>query len=100
MPKAAYRRENRFLRDTARLISDARDADVMLQTLDGLSERFVGRLPERSFRELRDRLAASVSVSTRRNPRPTAAAFGPTWRPLAVTSRSRGLRKQLQEDGG
>ncbi|MDP9347436.1 MAG: CHAD domain-containing protein, partial [Actinomycetota bacterium] len=63
MPKAAYRRENRFLRDTARLISDARDADVMLQTLDGLSERFVGRLPERSFRELRDRLAEEADRS-------------------------------------
>jgi CHAD domain-containing protein len=57
MPAKAYRRENDFLRDTARSIAAARDADVMVETVDELSERFAGQLPERPFSALRAQLA-------------------------------------------
>jgi CHAD domain-containing protein len=56
-----YRRENRLLRDTARSISAARDADVLAETVDKLSERFAGQLPKQAFTTLRRRLAAAAA---------------------------------------
>jgi CHAD domain-containing protein len=50
------RRENLVLRDAARELSAARDADAMIGTLDRLADRYVGRLPERAFREIREQL--------------------------------------------
>jgi CHAD domain-containing protein len=58
-----YRRENRYLRDTARGISGARDADVMVETVDKLAERYVGRLPKRAFTTLSRRLAKEASAA-------------------------------------
>ena len=49
MPADQRRRENRALRDASRELSGARDAEAMLDTLTGLSERYVGQLPERTF---------------------------------------------------
>jgi CHAD domain-containing protein len=46
--------ENAALRRTARGLSDARDAEVMVQTLDQLAERFTGQLPESSFAAVRE----------------------------------------------
>ncbi|WP_051222382.1 CHAD domain-containing protein [Conexibacter woesei] len=45
----AYRRENDALRDTGRSLSAARDAQVLLETLDGLRERAAGQVPEAAF---------------------------------------------------
>jgi CHAD domain-containing protein len=59
--RKAYRRENRQLRDTARAISAARDADVMVETVDALAERYAGRLPKRTFTTLRGRLAKDAA---------------------------------------
>src|SRR3954449_3365576 len=42
LKKAEYRRRNRALRDTGRGMSASRDADVLVQTVDLLAERFVG----------------------------------------------------------
>lgn len=50
------RRENRALREAARGLSGARDADVMVETIAQLSERFAGQLPERTFRKIADEL--------------------------------------------
>jgi CHAD domain-containing protein len=61
LPTEAYRRENRHLRDTARSISGARDADVLAETVDKLAGRYAGRLPKRAFAELRERLAEAAS---------------------------------------
>jgi CHAD domain-containing protein len=61
IPRSAYRRENRYLRDTARAISAARDADVMVETVDALAERYAGRLPKRTFTTLRGRLAKQAT---------------------------------------
>jgi CHAD domain-containing protein len=63
IPAKTYRQENRRLRDTARAISGARDADVMLETVDKLAERYAGRLPKRAFTTLRGRLAKQASGS-------------------------------------
>jgi CHAD domain-containing protein len=59
----AYRRENRHLRDTARGVSGVRDADVLVETVDKLAERYVGRLPKRAFATVRRRLAREAGGS-------------------------------------
>jgi CHAD domain-containing protein len=56
MPAGQRRRENAALRDAARGLSTARDAEVMLATLDDLSHRYVGQLPETTFDEVRAEL--------------------------------------------
>lgn len=48
--------ENGALRDAARSLSGVRDADVMIQTLDELSHRFSGQLPESAFAAVRKQL--------------------------------------------
>jgi CHAD domain-containing protein len=55
--KTEFRLQNRHLRDVARSISAARDADVLVETVDALSERYAGQLPKESFTALRERLA-------------------------------------------
>jgi len=55
------RRENAALRDAARRLSGARDADVMIETLDQLSQRYVGQLPHHEFAAIRERLQAGRS---------------------------------------
>ena len=56
--KDAYDRENGSFRDTARRLSAGRDAQVLLETLDALTERFSDELPKDAPARLRDRLAA------------------------------------------
>jgi CHAD domain-containing protein len=63
MKGKSYRRENDQLRDIARSLSAARDADVMIETVDKLRERFVGRLPARAFTTLRRRLQAEARAA-------------------------------------
>jgi CHAD domain-containing protein len=63
LDKSTYRRENRTLRDAARSVANVRDADVMVETVDALRERFAGRLPARAFQKLRARLAAEAESS-------------------------------------
>jgi CHAD domain-containing protein len=46
-------RENRALRHAARTLSAARDAEATLATLDDLSDRYAGQLPERTFEAVR-----------------------------------------------
>jgi CHAD domain-containing protein len=47
------RRENDALRQAARKLSAARDAEALLATLDDLSRRYVGQLPEQTFTAVR-----------------------------------------------
>jgi CHAD domain-containing protein len=56
LPAKQRRAENRALRRAARGLSDARDAEVMVQTLDQLSQRFAGQLPESTFAAVREPL--------------------------------------------
>ena len=58
LPKGTYRSENRALRDAGRSLSGTRDADVMLQTVDKLAERFSGQLPATAFQDVRDAISS------------------------------------------
>jgi CHAD domain-containing protein len=63
LKNSVYRRENETLRDAARTVANVRDADVMVETVDLLRERFAGRLPAQAFTGLRDRLAKDAESS-------------------------------------
>jgi CHAD domain-containing protein len=56
----AYRRENAMFRDAGRELSGARDAKVMLETLDGLTRGHREELGPGAFAGLRDALAAEA----------------------------------------
>lgn len=51
------RRQNAALRDCAKRLSGTRDADVMLETIDALCQRYAGQLLEPTFAALREQLA-------------------------------------------
>jgi CHAD domain-containing protein len=55
---ATYRNENRALRDAGRALSGMRDADVLLETIGGLAERYSGPVPAASFDAAREQLGA------------------------------------------
>jgi CHAD domain-containing protein len=56
-----YRRENRALRDRGRVLSGTRDADVMIETVDDLAERFAGHAPSTLFEPIRGQLSDRAS---------------------------------------
>ena len=60
----AYRRENRIFRDTGRRLSATRDAAVMVETLDDLTERYGDELPDDAFVGLRDALASEATAAS------------------------------------
>lgn len=60
---AKRRRENVALRDAGRALSATRDAEVLVQTLDELSERYAGQVPEAVFGAFRERLEAGRQVA-------------------------------------
>jgi CHAD domain-containing protein len=62
---AEYRRENEALRDAARPLSEIRDADVLIATLEGLMGRRTGS-QRRTFRKMRRRLIADRRAIRRR----------------------------------
>jgi CHAD domain-containing protein len=69
--KARYRAENGRYRDAARLLSGPRDAQVKLETLDGLRECYPDELPtverlRRSLEGERDRLAGGRAADLER----------------------------------
>jgi CHAD domain-containing protein len=61
LPPDVYRRENVELRDIGRVMSAGRDADVMVETGDGLAERFGEQHPRRQFAALHRRLATNAA---------------------------------------
>jgi CHAD domain-containing protein len=62
MPSQAYGRTMRSLRDAGRLLSGARDADVLAHTIDGLATHYVGQLPASAYRDLRRDVAALAAA--------------------------------------
>lgn len=52
-------RDNARLREVARTLSGVRDADVMVQTVETLAERFAGQLPATTFSSVLDALRQS-----------------------------------------
>ncbi len=61
----AYRRENAIFRDAGRRLSSTRDAAVLVQTLDGLAERYRDELDDGAFAGLRDALASEAEAASR-----------------------------------
>ena len=61
----AYRRENTIFRDAGRQLSSARDAAVLVQTLDALTARYRDELDDDAFAGLRDALAAEAAAASR-----------------------------------
>jgi CHAD domain-containing protein len=59
-----YDHENTALRMAGRRISAPRDAQVLLETLDALTERFADELPASATRALRDRLERDRKIAT------------------------------------
>jgi CHAD domain-containing protein len=58
LPAKQRRDANDRLRTAARRLSGARDAEVMIQSVHALAERFAGQLPESTFTAVRERLEA------------------------------------------
>jgi CHAD domain-containing protein len=65
LPESTYRSTNRALRDRGRALSDARDADVLVATVETLADRFAGRLPQTTFKAVRDALAERADQQRR-----------------------------------
>ena len=61
MPARQRRRENAALREAGRRLSGARDADVMIASIEALSERFSGQLPATTFDAIREHLESRRS---------------------------------------
>lgn len=57
------RRHNAALREAARRLSGARDADVMLEALQGLAERYAGQVPAATFTAIREPLEADRDLA-------------------------------------
>jgi CHAD domain-containing protein len=62
MPREQRRRENAALRQAARTLSAARDAEVMTASVSQLSERFAGQLPATAFDAIRAEFEARRSA--------------------------------------
>lgn len=62
------RRENAVLRKAARTLSAARDADVMIASVDELSQRFAGQVPHATFDVLRAHLEAERTAASADGP--------------------------------
>jgi CHAD domain-containing protein len=56
---------NTTLRDAARGLSGVRDADVMIETVDRLADRFAGQLPEATYRAVSEMLEATRRLENR-----------------------------------
>jgi CHAD domain-containing protein len=90
-----YRRENVILRDAGRELSGARDARVLLETLDGLAERCPDELPDGARTRLRAALAATAETAGA-----TGEASAPAVLGALADARARVATWPLPEDGG
>jgi len=61
-----YREENTCFRDAARPLTEVRDAKILIETLDKLTEHFREHIAGRSFGEVRKALQANLRAVRRR----------------------------------
>lgn len=59
-----YSKENKTFRDAARALADDRDAEVMVETLDGLEQAYADQLDHDAILPLRDELIECLSEQT------------------------------------
>jgi CHAD domain-containing protein len=62
LSKKRYRRRNRALRDAGRAMSATRDADVLVETVDDLAERYAGQQPKTFFARIRKGLVTETEA--------------------------------------
>jgi CHAD domain-containing protein len=74
LPRSAFRRENAALRDAGRLLSGARDADVMRAALAALRERHPDRVDATTGEALEEALAARAGAADGDGGDPAGAA--------------------------
>jgi CHAD domain-containing protein len=87
--KKAYKRENSALRNLGKPLSAVRDADVMIETLDGLIAHFQDQVSEGLFKTLRGKL-----VSRRRMLRRQILEKEKAMAKVAASTKK--VRKQIQ----
>jgi CHAD domain-containing protein len=63
VPGKARKDIDRALRDAGRLMSGARDADVVVAVVDAVAERYAGHVPGTAFDELRARLGERAEAA-------------------------------------
>jgi CHAD domain-containing protein len=76
LPKRVFREENGRLRDAGRRLSSLRDAQVAVETVDGLADRYAGQLSKAAFKRVRD--AVDDSGPAADGDAPIQAAAGAT----------------------
>jgi len=74
IPKRVFREENVRLREAGRTLSSLRDAQVAVQTVDGLADRFAGQLSEAAFKHVRDAVGTGAPAADGDAPLQAAAA--------------------------
>jgi CHAD domain-containing protein len=74
--KDVYQQENAAFREAGRAFAGARDAKVLVDTLDGLKKRHSDELPAGAFAGLRDALAADASDAGNRTEQVPEAIAG------------------------
>jgi CHAD domain-containing protein len=62
----AYRRENVAFRDAGRRLAGARDSQVLLETLDALTDRYPGQAPPERFERFKRTLVGQHGAAQRR----------------------------------
>lgn len=88
-----YRRENLTLRDAGRALSESRDAQVLVETLDELGERQAPELPGPAWHKLRDALESAAENAGAGSPAASVAA-------TLADARARVASWPLPENGG
>jgi CHAD domain-containing protein len=88
-PARERRQQASLFREAARRLSGTRDADVMIDGLDDLSERFAGTVPKQAFTAARARLVARRDEERERATRSGSAA--------AVAIELRAARRSVDE---
>jgi CHAD domain-containing protein len=63
LPAGERRRENVALRDAGQRLSGARDADVMIEALEKVADRYAGQFPSKSIDAIRGRLERDRQVA-------------------------------------
>jgi CHAD domain-containing protein len=93
-----YQQENATFRDAGRELSAVRDSQVMVQTLDGLTERYADEIPDGALAGLREALARDAQAANERVLEDTAIIA----RVLGMLSaaRTRVATWRLPEDDG
>lgn len=90
-----YRHENLVLRDAGRELSEARDARVLLDTLDDLRRRFADEVPADAWSRLREELAAAAHEDHHGGPNGSTGVLG-----VLSDARVRVSTWALPQDGG